>query len=160
MPSRSLFLWLSLRDASDFQFAGGARATASAGKGRRPHPRFCSKRLRFWPEAIMRASQLTRPVPPQAKAFHAVPLLAFRKQGFHPDLTLVQSFLVGQGLLVALDPFHIVGKKGAVDTPPTRTFGTLRFDRADIADYRISAILYFLDPFQEDSDRGPDWHRR
>src|SRR5260370_32620417 len=34
--------------------------TASAGNGRRPHPRFLSSRLRFWPVAIRKASMLTR----------------------------------------------------------------------------------------------------
>src|SRR5260221_12342938 len=33
---------------------------ASGGNGRRPHPRFLSRRLRFWPAAIRKASQLTR----------------------------------------------------------------------------------------------------
>src|SRR5205807_8489097 len=33
---------------------------ASTGNGRRPHPRFLSKRLRFCPAAIRKASQLTR----------------------------------------------------------------------------------------------------
>src|SRR2546421_2726416 len=33
---------------------------ASTGNGRRPHPRFLSKRLRFCPAAIRNASQLTR----------------------------------------------------------------------------------------------------
>jgi len=32
---------------------------ASDGNGRRPHPRFLSKRLRFCPAAITKASQLT-----------------------------------------------------------------------------------------------------
>src|ERR1700726_4745962 len=34
--------------------------TASAGNGRRPHPRFLSSRLRFCPAARIRPSQLTR----------------------------------------------------------------------------------------------------
>src|SRR5436309_3279646 len=33
---------------------------ASTGNGRRPHPRFLSKRLRFCPAAIRKASMLTR----------------------------------------------------------------------------------------------------
>src|SRR5438270_13405065 len=34
--------------------------SASTGNGRRPHPRFLSKRFRFWPAAIRNASQFTR----------------------------------------------------------------------------------------------------
>src|SRR5258708_1399168 len=71
MLSSSFLHRLCLLAGSSSQSPGGARATASAGKGRRPHPRFCSKRLRFWPDAIIRASQLTgqsrrrrkRPIP-------------------------------------------------------------------------------------------------
>jgi hypothetical protein len=33
---------------------------APAGHGRRPHPRFLSKRLRFCPVALISASQFTR----------------------------------------------------------------------------------------------------
>jgi hypothetical protein len=76
-----------------------------------------------------------------------MPLLAFAKQWFHPHLALVHGFLVGKGLLVALHPFHIVGKKGPVDVPTTRAFGTLRFHWADIADHRISTVLHLLCPF-------------
>ena len=60
MLGQALFHRLCFLDGSGSQLTGSARAAASAGKGRRPHPRFCSKRLRFWPEAIIRASQLTR----------------------------------------------------------------------------------------------------
>src|SRR5260221_12125685 len=147
MPGRSLFLWLGLRAASDSQF-GGARATACAGKGRRPHPRCCEPPFEILAGSNHESLTVDAPEPPQAKASHAVPLLAFRKQGFHPDLALVQSFLVGQGLLVALDPFHVVGKKGAVDAAAARTFRTLRFHRTDLADRGVGAVLHLLDPFQ------------
>jgi hypothetical protein len=53
-------LVLMLKDASVSRLAGGFSAIASVGNGRRPHPRFCRRRLRFWPEAITKASQLTR----------------------------------------------------------------------------------------------------
>ena len=53
-------LVLVLKDASVSRLAGGLIAIASVGNGRRPHPRFCRRRLRFWPEAITNASQLTR----------------------------------------------------------------------------------------------------
>src|SRR6266700_2497337 len=76
-----------------------------------------------------------------------MPLLPFREQRFHPDLALVHGFLVSKGLLVALDPFHIVGKKGPVDVPTPGAIGTLRFYRTDIADRRISSVLYLLCPF-------------
>jgi len=79
-----------------------------------------------------------------------MPLLPLREQRFHPDLALVHSLLVGQSLLVALHPFHVVGKKGAVDVPTTGAFGTLRFHRARIADRGISAVLHLLDPFQSE----------
>src|SRR5258707_13572870 len=77
-----------------------------------------------------------------------MPLLAFPEQRFHPDLALVHGFLVGDGLLVALHPLHIVGKKGAVAAPAPWAFGTLCFYRTDLADRRISAVLHLLDPFQ------------
>src|SRR5260221_1509031 len=77
-----------------------------------------------------------------------MPLLDFSNQQFHPDLTLVQGFLVGSGLLVALHSFDIVGKKGAVDVPTTGAFGALRFHWTGIADRRISTVLHLLDPFQ------------
>src|SRR5215470_18440710 len=48
------------KDASVFHLGGGISAIASVGNGRLPHPRFCRRRLRFCPEAITRASQLTR----------------------------------------------------------------------------------------------------
>src|SRR5258708_33745229 len=54
-----LFRRLVLGKLSASPLAGGARATASAGNGRRPHPRFCNKRLRFCPVAVTRASQVT-----------------------------------------------------------------------------------------------------
>src|SRR5258708_1331318 len=79
-----------------------------------------------------------------------MPLFAFREQRFHPDLALVQGFLVGKSLWIAFYPFHIVSKKGAVDAPTTRTFSTLRFHGADITDCSISAVLYFLDSFQSE----------
>src|SRR5258708_29589173 len=79
-----------------------------------------------------------------------MPLFAFRERRFHPDLALVQGFLVGKSLWIAFYPFHIVRKKGAVDAPTTRTFSTLRFHGADITDCSISAVLYFLDSFQSE----------
>ena len=59
---RSLWLlsMLCVRDPSVCEFAGGTITIASVGNGCRPHPRFCSKRLRFCPEAVTKASQLTR----------------------------------------------------------------------------------------------------
>ena len=73
-----------------------------------------------------------------------MPLLAFAKERFDPDLALVHGFLVGEGLLVALSPFHVVGKKGTVDVPTTVAFGTLRFHRAGIADRRIRTVFDFV----------------
>ncbi len=59
-----LSLWLfslsRLAGPSACELAGGIAATASVGNGRRPQPRFRNKRLRFCPEAVTRASQLTR----------------------------------------------------------------------------------------------------
>ena len=47
----TLALWFFrgtfLGNSSACELSGGIRATAWAGKGRRPHPRFWSKRLRF-----------------------------------------------------------------------------------------------------------------
>jgi hypothetical protein len=62
-PLRRGVLVLVMKDASVSRLAGGFITMASVGNGRRPHPRFCRRRLRFWPEAITQASQLTRPVP-------------------------------------------------------------------------------------------------
>ena len=53
-------LVLVLQDASVSRLAGGLIAIASVGNGRRPHPCFCRRRLRFWPEAITKAKPLTR----------------------------------------------------------------------------------------------------
>lgn len=78
---------------------------------------------------------------PQAKTPHAMPLLAFPEQRFDPNLALVQGFLIGSGLLVPFHSFHIVGKKGPMDVPTTRAFGTLRFHQTDVADRRISTVL-------------------
>jgi len=55
-----VILVLLLEYSSVSQLGGGIIAIASVGNGRRPHPRFCRRRLRFCPEAITRASQLTR----------------------------------------------------------------------------------------------------
>jgi hypothetical protein len=74
MPSWSLFRWLCPGDTSNSQFPGGARATAYAGKGRHPHPRFCSKRLRLWPETMMRAKPLTQKT--RRKRKRSMPLFA------------------------------------------------------------------------------------
>src|SRR6266566_9684694 len=87
------------------------------------------------------------PEQPQTEAAQAMPVFGLCKEGFDPDLALVQGFLVGRGLLVALDPFHIVSKKGAVDVPTTGAFGTLCFHWAGIADRRISTVLDLLCAF-------------
>jgi len=76
-----------------------------------------------------------------------MPLFAFPEQRFDPDLTLAHGFLVGEGLLIAFDAFHRVGKKGAMDMPTTRAFGTLGFHWTDIADGRICAVLGLLGSF-------------
>src|SRR5579884_140146 len=76
-----------------------------------------------------------------------MPLFAFCEQWFDPHLALVERFLVGEGLLVAFHSFDILSKKGAVDVPAMLAFGTLRFQRASIADGRIGAILGLLCPF-------------
>src|SRR5260370_21628035 len=87
------------------------------------------------------------PQRPQAEAAEAMPVFGLRKEWFDPDLALVQGFLVGGGLLVALHPFHIIGKKGAVDVPTTRAFGTLRFHWTGVADRRIRTVLDLLGSF-------------
>jgi hypothetical protein len=87
------------------------------------------------------------PKPPQAKTPHAMPLFAFPKQRFHPDLALVHGFLVGKSLLVAFHPFYRVRKKGSMDVPTTGAFGTLCFHGADIADRGIRTVLDLLCPF-------------
>src|SRR5260370_25568113 len=126
-----------MQDTYHSNVCRGFSATASRGKARFPHARFSRKLWRFGTVAITRAAQLTGQS--RRKRNRAMPLLAFPEQRFHPDLALVHGFLVGDGLLVALHPLHIVGKKGAVDAPAPWAFGTLCFYRTDLADRRISA---------------------
>jgi hypothetical protein len=88
------------------------------------------------------------PEQPQAEATQAMPVSGLRKEWFDSDLALVDGLLLSSGLLVALHSFHVVGKKGAVDVPTTRAFGTLRFHGTGVADRRIRTVLDLLGPFQ------------
>ena len=87
------------------------------------------------------------PQAPQAKTSHSMPLFAFSEQWFDPDLTLAHGFQGGEGLLIAFDAFHRVGKKGAMDVPTARALGTLAFHWTDIADRRIRTVVGLLGPF-------------
>src|SRR6266702_6980948 len=60
MPGLWLFSMSCLTGPSACELAGVIAVTPPVGNGRRPQPRFCNKRLRFCPEAVTRASQLTR----------------------------------------------------------------------------------------------------
>ena len=70
-----------------------------------------------------------------------MPLFAFPKKWFDPNLPLVHRFLVGKGLGVALDPFQIIGKEGAMDLPPLVCRGPLLLHRAGIANGGIRTVL-------------------
>jgi hypothetical protein len=78
--------------------------------------------------------------PPQAKAPHAMPVFAFRKQELHPDMTLAQSFFVGLGRVVASDPIQILLIDTAAEAAALGTVRTLRFERAVIAMLCVSSI--------------------
>src|SRR2546421_2298688 len=69
-----------------------------------------------------------------------MPLLAFRKQGFHPDTAFAVGFLVGLGCLVGSHPIHILLIDTAAEAPSLRTGRTLRFERAGIAIPGIGTI--------------------
>src|SRR2546426_9354715 len=66
--------------------------TASAGSGRRPHPRFWSKRLRFCPEAVTRASQLTLQSSRKRKRRIPCQSLASANKGSTQTLRLFMAF--------------------------------------------------------------------
>src|SRR3989440_931422 len=65
---------------------------ASTGNGRRPHPRFLSKRLRFCPAAIRRASQLTRQSNRKRKRRRPCQSLASANKGSTQTLRLFIAF--------------------------------------------------------------------
>jgi len=91
-----LGLWLvsilSLGESSGSQL-GGTIAAASVGNGRRPHPLFCSNRLRFWPEAVTRASQLTLQSRRKRKRRMPCQSLASANSGSTHTLRLFMAFL-------------------------------------------------------------------
>src|SRR5438128_3025118 len=66
---------------------------ASTGNGRRPHPRFLSKRLRFCPAAIRRASQLTRQSNRKRKRLSPCQSLASANNGSTQTQRLRYAFL-------------------------------------------------------------------
>src|SRR6266699_6469863 len=69
-----------------------------------------------------------------------MPVFAFRKQGFHPDLTLAQGFLVGLGLLISAHPFQTGFIDTVAEAASSCTGRTLGFERAMIAVLGIGAI--------------------
>jgi hypothetical protein len=127
MPGLWLFSMSYLAGPSACTFAGDI-ATASVGNGRRPHPRFRNKRLRFCPEAVTRASQLTEPVPTQAKTSHPVPFFGLSEEWFDPHFTFVHGLLIGERLVIALHSFHVIGVKRTMQLPTVVTLRALRFD--------------------------------
>src|SRR6266516_4516043 len=66
---------------------------ASAGNGRRPQPRFLSKRFRFCPAAIRNASQLTRQSRRKRKRRMPCHSLASANKGSTHTLRLRRAFL-------------------------------------------------------------------
>ncbi len=59
-------------------------------------------------------------------------------QRFDPDLALVHGFVVGEGLVVALHTFQVVGVKRPMQLPTLVTGGTLRgsgISEKDTGDY-------------------------
>jgi hypothetical protein len=79
-----------------------------------------SKRVRFWPEAISKATRLTRPVRPLAKAPHLLPI--FR---FGPNLPLVHGLLMDSGLMVVAHALERGSMEAVVQLPIGFTRGTL-----------------------------------
>ena len=62
-----------------------------------------------------------------------MPVFAFCKERFHPDLPLTQGFLVGFGLLIGTHPFQTLFIDTAAEAASLLTGGTLGFERAVIA---------------------------
>src|SRR5215469_17266547 len=85
----------------------------------------------------------------QTKPSHAMPVFALGKYRLHPHLTLAQSFLVSQRLLIGPNPLEIFLSHLTIDATPLVTGRTLRFDWAAIADGSRSAIE--LTPVGSDS---------
>src|SRR6266487_4377284 len=75
-----------------------------------------------------------------------MPVFRFGKERFDPDFSLVQGFLVGQGLLVAPHPFEIVCVEGSVHLPTLITGGTLRFEWTRITGGCVCSVfrLFYL----------------
>src|SRR6266516_2449707 len=84
------------------------------------------------------------PEPSETETAHAMPVLAFGKERLDPDFALVQSFLIGQGLLVVSHPFEIARIEGSMDLPTLITGGTLRFEWTGITGSCICSIFDFL----------------
>jgi len=133
-----------LRDLSVFSWGRASAATPCAGNGRRPQPRECSKRLRFCPAAMICASQLTGPVPPQAETPHAMPVFGFGKEWFDPDFPLVHGPLVGVSLVISFHALLIVRKKRTVDVPTTLVGSTVGFQWAGITRASWSTVFHKL----------------
>jgi hypothetical protein len=73
-----------------------------------------------------------------------VPVFRLGKQRFDPDLALVHSFVVGEGLVVALHPFQVVGVKRPMQLPTLVAGSTLRFDWTGIARSGTCPVFHFL----------------
>ncbi len=80
------------------------------------------------------------PQPTQTKTTHPMPVFAFCKEWFNPDLTLASGFFVGPGLLISTHPFQTGFIDTAAEAASLCTGGTLRFEWAMIAVLCISAI--------------------
>ena len=97
-----------------------------------PSP-FLSSRLRFCPAARHERLTVDAPEPTEAKASHAMPVFAFGKKWFHPDLPLTQGFFVGCGWLIGTHPFQTGFIDTAAEAASLFARRTLRFEWAVIA---------------------------
>src|SRR2546421_6122076 len=73
-----------------------------------------------------------------------MPVFRLGKQRFDPDLALVHGFVVGEGLVVALHTFQVVGVKRPMELPTLVAGSTLRFDWTGIARSGMCPVFHFL----------------
>src|SRR5215472_4974186 len=76
----------------------------------------------------------------QAEPSHAMPVLAFGKEGFHPHTALAQSFLVGFGRLIGPHPLQGLLIHTAAERASLLAGRTLGFEGAVVAVFGAGAI--------------------
>src|SRR5258708_30496449 len=68
----------------------------------------------------------------QANPSHAMPVLTFREERFHPHTALTESFLVGLGRLIGTYPIQILLIYTATETSSLLIASTLAFQFARV----------------------------